>query len=158
MRRALLGLVLALGFSGAAQAAAFVVVSSNEPSIRTGESLEAGAHVALPAGKSLTVIRTSGEVTTLHGGPGGAVLPGAMIAQADPARFDTLKALFQRPPTSRTFGARRGFCPGPEGLSTMDAILLAYQNGCQGDARAALKIYLQSQGAPAAVDAPPPPQ
>ncbi len=149
MRRLVLGCALALVAGGAALAHDFIVVSSTDPSVKTGQSLDAGAHLAIGAGKRVTVIRTSGEVVTLQGGAGGATLPGAQSAQADSGRFDALHALFQAPPTGRSFGARRGFCPGAEALTTLDAILQADRTGgCKRASREAFRAYLKKAGAP----------
>jgi hypothetical protein len=143
MRRTLLGLVLALGFTGMAHAADFIVVNSNDPGIKRGEAYEAGARLPLGAGKTLTLMRASGEVMTIKGGPSGAVLPGAKLAAADTARFDALRALVAPPPEGRTFGARRGgICALPESLLTMDDIVYAADHGCQAQARIALQTYL----------------
>lgn len=134
------------------------MVSSTDPAIRTGQALDAGAHLNLAPGKSLTLIRTSGEVLTLQGSPRGAVLPAGSMAQNGGARFQTLQALLQRPPAGRTFGAQRGFCPGPDAYTTLDAIVTAAQSGCASDARLALHAYLERQGVPAGdIDAQPAP-
>lgn len=156
MRGIVLGLVLSLGVAGVAWASDFVVVSSTDPAIHAGQGLDAGAHLNLGPGRSLTVIRASGEVVTVQGGPRGAVLPAGAVAQNGGARFQTLQALFQRPPAGRTFGAQRGFCPGPAAYKTMDAIITAFQNGCQAEARQAMNAYLQHHGV-AAGDLPSPP-
>ncbi len=148
MRRLVLGGLLALTMGGAALAHDFIVVSSTDPSVRTGQSLDAGAHLAIAPGKSVTVIRTSGEVVTVQGGARGATLPGLQTAQADTGRFEALHALFQAPPSGRTFGARRGFCPGAEALTTLDSIIQADKSGCKRASREAFQAYLRKAGAP----------
>ena len=148
MRRLVLGGLLALTMGGAALAHDFIVVSSTDPSVHTGQALDAGAHLVLAPGKSVTVIRTSGEVVTIQGGAGGATLPGLQTAQADTGRFDALHALFQAPPSGRTFGARRGFCPGAEALTTLDSIIQADKSGCKRASREAFQAYLTPPGAP----------
>ena len=160
MRRIILGLVVSLGMAGMAWASDFVVVSSTDPAIRAGQGLDAGAHINLQSGKTLTLIRTSGEVTTLQGSAHGVVVPAQALAQnGGGGRFETLQALFQRPPSGRTFGARRGgVCPAPAAYTTMDAILTAYQNGCQSEARQALHAYLDRRGVNTADLDPPPAQ
>jgi hypothetical protein len=165
MRRLVLGGLIALTMGGAALAHDFIVVSSTDPSVRTGQALDAGAHLAIAPGKSVTVIRTSGEVVTIQAGPQGATLPGLATAQGDASRFDALHALFQAPPAGRTFGARRGFCPGADALTTLDSILQADKSGCKRASREAFQAYLKKAGAPnadalygaPAADAPPPP-
>src|ERR1700742_4088117 len=108
MRRILLGLLLAAGFAGAANASDYIVVNSTDPSIKRGMALDAGMHVAVAAGKTLTVMRATGEGTTLQASAAGVTVPPGRMAAADSARFDSLKALVEPPPQGRTFGARRG--------------------------------------------------
>ena len=148
MRRALIGILLAAGFAGAAHASDFIVVNSTDPGIKRGLALDAGMRVPVAAGKSLTVMRASGEVTTLQAGPAGVTLPGARLAQNDAARFDSLKALLDPPPQGRTFGARRGgFCPPAASATTLDDILkLADTSGCKAEAREALDAYIAKAG------------
>jgi hypothetical protein len=148
MRRLILGGLIALTMGGAALAHDFIVVSSTDPSVRTGQALDAGAHLAIAPGKSVTLIRTSGEVVTIQGGAQGATLPAMMTAQADAGRFDAIHALFQAPPSGRTFGARRGFCPGADALTTLDSILQADKTGCKRASREAFQVYLKKAGAP----------
>lgn len=152
MRGVVLGILLSLAATGLAWAGEFVVISSTDPAIHAGQGLDAGAHLNLGPGRSLTVIRTSGEVMTVQGSAHGVVLPAGAAAQGGGARFQTLQALFQRPPAGRTFGAQRGFCPGPAAYTTMDAILTAFQNGCQAEARLALHAYLVRHGVSIAAD------
>jgi hypothetical protein len=148
MRRILLGMLLAAGFAGAANASDYIVVNSTDPGVKRGMALDAGMHVAVAAGKTLTVMRATGEVTTLKAGPGGVTIPAGRMAAADSARFDSLKALVEPPPAGRTFGARRGgFCPPAESAQTLDDILrLADQAGCKAEARQALDAYVAKQG------------
>lgn len=149
MRRALFGVALALAIGGSAAAADYIVVNSTDPAIKRGQAFDAGARVALGAGKTVTLMRPSGEVTTLRGGASGAVVPGARVASADAARFETLRALVQPPAEGRTFGARRGgICPPAESLTSLDDIVrVAEQSGCKTIARKALEAYLANNGA-----------
>lgn len=144
MRKLLIGMVLSLAFGGAAVAADYIVVNSTDPAIKRGQAFDAGAKVALGAGKTLTVMRASGEVTTLRGGSTGATIPGARVAAADAARFETLRSLVEPPPQGRTFGARRGgICPAVESLTSLDDIVrTAEASGCKTVARQALDAYL----------------
>ncbi len=146
MRRLVLGGFLALAMGGVAVAHDFIVVSSTDPAIHTGQSLDAGTHLAVASGKSISLIRSSGEVVTLHGAAGGVTLPGVQTAQADSGRYDALHALFQAPPAGRTFGARRGFCPSADALTTLDAIIQADKNGCKRASREAFQAYLKANG------------
>jgi hypothetical protein len=138
--------------SGAALAHDFIVVSSTDPAIHVGQPIDAGVHLAIGPGKSVTLIRTSGEVVTIQGGAQGASAPGMKTAQADTGKFEALQALFQAPPAGRTFGARRGFCPGADALTTLDSILQADKSGCKRAAREAFQSYLKKAGAPNADD------
>jgi hypothetical protein len=152
MRRAFFGLALALALGGSALASDYIVVNSTDPGIKRGQAFDAGARVALGAGQTLTLMRASGEVTTIRGTAGGAVVPGARLSAAESARFETLRALVQPPPQGRTFGARRGgICPPIESLTTLDDIVrVAEQSGCKTVARQALEAYLAKNGAPPA--------
>ncbi len=144
MRKTLIGLALSLAFGGTALAADYIVVNSTDPGIKRGQAYDAGARVQLGAGQTITLMRASGEVTTLRGAAAGVVVPGAKLAAADSARFETLRALVQPPPEGRTFGARRGgVCPPAESLTTMDDILrVAETGGCKTIARQAFETYL----------------
>ena len=149
MRRSLMGVVLVLAFAGAANASDFVVVNSTDPGVKKGQALDAGAHVAVATGKTLTIMRLSGEITTLTGGPAGVTLPNVRLAATDPARFDNLKALIDPPPPGRTFGARRGggICPPVASLVTLDDILrVADGPACKAEAREALDAYVAKAG------------
>ena len=142
MRKAVLGLLLALGVAGAAQAADFVVVSSSDPAIRPGQELAGGQRIALGAGQTVRYMDASGNVATLRGAAGGAVTP-RPGAPADATRMAQLKVLIDPPPASRTFGARRsGVCPDPATLTTLDQILAVQSGGCAPAARAAMEAYL----------------
>lgn len=129
----------------AAIAKEYIVVSSNDPGVRTGQSFDGGARVPLGPGRSLTLMKVSGEVITVQGGPGGAVLPGDPGAGDNP-KFAAVQSLFAPPPSGRTYGAQRGFCPGPEALDNIDAIVRSYQAGCKSDARQAFQDYLKAHG------------
>ncbi len=144
MRKLLTGIALSLVFSGAAMASDYIVVNSTDASIKRGQSFDAGTRVALGTGQTVTLMRASGEVTTLRGAAGGVSVPGAKLAAADAARFETLRALVQPPPEGRTFGARRGgICPAIETLTTLeDIIRVADTSGCKSVARQALEAYL----------------
>ena len=149
MRGIAFGAVLALGLASTAAAADFIVVSSSQPGIRVGQALEAGSRATVEPGHSLMLMRPSGEIVTVQGAAGGAVLP-AVTAKTDDAKFAAVQSLFARPPSGRTFGARRGLCPGPEILDNIPAMVRANQSGCKSDARSALQDFLKSQGLSAA--------
>jgi hypothetical protein len=147
MRKLLTGLVLSLMCGGAAMASDYIVVGSTDPAIKRGQAFDAGAKVALGAGKTVTLMRASGEVTTLRGAAGGVTVPANKLASADAGRFETLRALVEPPPSGRTFGARRGgICPAVETLTTLDDIIrTAESSGCKTVARQALDAYLAKQ-------------
>jgi hypothetical protein len=148
MRNILFVLALSFAFAGSALASDYIVVNSTDPGIKKGQAFDAGTRVQLGAGQSITLMRASGEVTTLKGATAGVVVPGAKLAAADAARFETLRALVQPPPEGRTFGARRGgICPAIEALTTLDDIVhVAETSGCKSVARQALEIYLAKAG------------
>ncbi|HEX3700087.1 MAG TPA: hypothetical protein VHV27_05370 [Phenylobacterium sp.] len=146
MRRFLLGVLIAAGLAGAASASDYIVVNSTDPAVKRGTPLDAGARVPLAAGRTLTVMRASGEVTTLKGGPAGVTLPGARLAASDTARFDTLRALIDPPPQGRTFGARRGGAICPPAATLDDIVKLADVPGCRAEARTALDAYIAKTG------------
>src|SRR4051812_41298734 len=150
MRGALIGVLMALSFGGSALASDFIVVNSTDPAIKKGTAVDAGARLAVAPGATLTLIRASGEITTLkgaaagvagapgpalpggraageptplRGAPAGVTVRGARLAAADAAKFESLRALLQPPPEGRPFGARRGgVCPPVESLTALDDI------------------------------------
>jgi hypothetical protein len=147
MRRVLTGIVLALACVGAAEASDFIVVSSTDPSITRGQAFDAGARIPLASGKKLTLMRASGEVTTVQGAAAGVTLPNQRLASADSAKFDTLHALLGPPPEGRTFGARRGgICPPADSLVTLEDIVKVAQGSCKAEARVALDAYVARAG------------
>lgn len=150
MRKTLIGLALSLAFGGTALASDYIVVNSTDPGIKRGQALDAGTKVQLGAGQTLTLMRASGEVTTLRGAAAGITVPGAKLNSADAARFETIRALVSPPPEGRTFGARRGgLCPALEALTTLDDIVhVAETSGCKTVARQALEAYLAKAGGP----------
>jgi hypothetical protein len=150
MRCVLFGVVAAVLAGSAAMAKDFIVVSSSDPAIRTGQSLDAGSKLPLAQGRAITLMRPGGEIITIKGGPDGATLPGAPASPSGATQFAAFQALFSPPPTGRTFGAQRGFCPGPEALDNIPAIIRSNQAGCKADARKAFQDYLKAHGVEAA--------
>jgi hypothetical protein len=142
----MLGVAVALLASTTALAGEFIVVSSNDPAVRKGDSFDPGARLPLGPGRSATLMKLSGEVITLQGGAAGAGVPGVSGEAANNARYAAVKALFAPPPSGRAYGAQRGFCPGPEALDNLDAIVRSNQSGCKADARKALQEYLKAHG------------
>jgi hypothetical protein len=143
MRGAILGVVVALGLAGSAAAADYIVVNSTDPAIKRGQAYD--ARVALGAGKTLTVMKASGEVTTLRGAATGVTLPATRVSAAEAGRFETLKALVEPPAQGRSFGARRsgGVCPPKDSLTSLEDIVKAAEtSGCKAVAREALDAYI----------------
>lgn len=149
MRRAILGVTLAIAAAAsAARAADYVVVKSTTPDIKAGLTLDSGQRVALGAGQSLTLIAAAGDVTMLKGSASGAVIPARRTASADAGKLEALRVLIDPPPAGRTFGGKRGgVCPDPAHLKTLDEILAVQQGGCAAAARAALDM-LAANAAP----------
>lgn len=143
MRRLSIGIALALAFAGAAQAADYLIVASTDPALARGAELDGGQRIPLGAGRTLTLLTDSGEVTTVRGAAGGVVLP-RRAAPPAPERLATLKLILSPAPApARTFGGRRGgVCPDPGGLTTIDQITAVQQAGCEAEARKALEAYL----------------
>lgn len=150
MRRAVFAAIALASIATGALAKDFIVVSSSDPAVKTGQALDAGVHLAIAPGHSVTLMRPSGEIVTVRGGANGAVVPGQAAASVDDTKFAAVQALFTRPPSGRAFGARRGFCPGPEVLDNVDAIVRSYESGCKADARKAFLDYLKAHGVSAA--------
>ncbi len=148
MRNTILGLLLAVGLGGAAQAADYVVVRSTDPAVKPGLELAAGERLALGAGQTATIMSASGSISTLRGAASGVAAPRAR-APSDPSRLAALKALVAPAPTGSTFGARRsGVCPDPATLTTVDQILSVQSGGCAVQARVALETYVAAQAKP----------
>lgn len=148
MRKAILGFVLAAGLGGAAQAADYVVVGSTDPALKPGSQLDAGQRVPLGVGKTLTLMTSTGAVSTLRGAAGGVLTPRAG-GQADNSKLAALRALVEPAPIGSTFGARRsGVCPDPASLTTLDQILAVRTGGCAAQAKIALDAYVAQQAQP----------
>jgi hypothetical protein len=146
MRRFLTAVLLVASVAGAAKASDYIVVNSTDPGIKRGMALDAGMKVPVAAGKSLTVMRASGEITTLQATAAGVTLPGARLATNDGAKFDSLKALIDPPPAGRTFGARRGGALCPDAATLEDILKLAETPGCKSEAREALDAFITKNG------------
>lgn len=141
MRRAVLGVAMAILAAGAARAADFVVVKSTDGAIRPGTPVNGGERLNLAAGQTLVLLAPAGDLTTLRGSTGGATAPARRTAQADAGKLEALRALLDPPPPGRTFGGRRGgVCPDPAQLTTLDDIL-GVQGACADVARQALAAY-----------------
>ena len=141
MRQWILGVAAALGVTGAAHAADFVVVSSTDPTIARGQAYASGALIQLATGKSIVLIDTAGQVTRLTGGPRGAVAPRRQLASVSDERITTLKRLVE-PPRVRRSGPSGRVCPAAD-LTVLDGIVeVAQVDGCLAAARTAFEAYV----------------
>ncbi|MBU6319147.1 MAG: hypothetical protein KGS00_05800 [Alphaproteobacteria bacterium] len=145
-RLATLMICAALIGAGAAHAETFLVLSSADPSLKKGTSLEAGALLPAQAGSVVTVMSETGEVVRLTAGASGLQLP-APSGKMSNSTFVSLKnMLLRKPPTRRAFGAMRGAqaeCPAVETLITLEAILEADKtSACRTIASEALDRFI----------------
>jgi hypothetical protein len=152
LRTAVLGLVAA-AFAGAAAASDYFVVASTDPAIVRGRAFNSGERAPLAPGATLTLMHASGDVVTLRGVQGGAVVPSRRANQADADRLALLKVLVA-PAVSRMTGATRvrtrgGVCPEAASLADLDAIANA-ATACEAEASEAFEAWLVAHPAPAA--------
>jgi hypothetical protein len=125
----------------------YVVVASTDPGLTRGQDFEAGARVALAPGRTLTLMHASGDLVKVTGAAGGVVLPRRAANQAEADRLAILRMMVA-PAGKQTVGAMRtrsGLCPGPEALTTLDAIVQAHAAGCRDSAAKALDAWLDSR-------------
>lgn len=144
-----LGLGVALAaWASAALSADYVVVRSNHPAITRGQAYDAGARIALPAGRSLVLMHASGAMVTLKGSPSGALAPPERAAGGDADRLATLRFILSdadKPATRQAMRTRGGICPAPDALTSLDAIAQAHQAGCVAAAGEALETWLAAR-------------
>jgi hypothetical protein len=142
---------------GVAHARDFIVVGSSDPALLRGQSFDAGAQVPLAAGRTATLMHASGNLITLRGARGGVALPARAGSPAESDRLSVLRMMVAPAPramvgdgrVSRTRAATRGgLCPGSQGLTTLDAIVLVQKAGCETEAAAALEAWIAAQPAP----------
>jgi hypothetical protein len=144
------GLAVALaGGPAYAAAADYVVVASTDPATQRGQELAAGQHLALPPGRSVTVMHASGAVLVLKGAPGGADLPRRVASAADADRMgQVMKLMVSGPPKASRTRALVA-CPEPSALADLDAIAeAAREPACQAQASQALDAYLATHTPP----------
>ncbi len=147
----LAGLALA-AVAGAASARDYVVVSSTDPSVVRGQSFAAGARLALPAGKTATLMHATGDLVRIKGAAGGVVLPRRAASQGDADRLAILKVIVAPPDRQAAGGlamrkTRSGVCPAPESVQSLDAIAQVYQAGCVAAASEALEAWIAARPA-----------
>lgn len=151
----LAGLALA-AVATAAAARDYVVVSSTDPTVVRGQSFAAGARVALPAGKTATLMHASGDLVRVRGATGGVVLPKRAASQGEADRLAILKVLVAPAERSSVGGVRltrgttRGaICPQAAEVTTLDAIVQVYEARCHTVAAEALEAWFASHPPPA---------
>lgn len=149
----LAGLALAL-VATAAAARDYVVVSSTDPAVARGQSFAAGARIALPAGKTVTLMHASGDLVRLQGAAGGVVLPKRAASKGEAERLAILKVIVAPAERSAAAGiklarTRGGVCPAPALVTTLDAIVQVYEAGCATAAVQALEAWFASHPPPA---------
>lgn len=151
----LAGLALAAAAT-AATARDYVVVSSTDPALAQGQSFAAGERVALPAGRTATLMHASGDLMRIQGAPGGVLLPRRAASQGEADRLAILKVLVAPAVRSNVGGARvlaaktrSGVCPAAHSVTTLDAIVQVFQSGCDTVAAEALEAWFASHPPPA---------
>lgn len=148
MRGLLLGLLLATGLAGAAEAADFVVVSSTDPAIPRGQEFAGGGSVRIAPGRSVVMIDPAGNVKRLSGGVAAIALPRRQLASLDEQRMGVLKLLVAPPRMKRSLPALDRVCPDAD-LATFDGIVTVAQvDGCLARARAAFDAYVAKAAGP----------
>ena len=150
LRHALLAGLAITAMAGAAAARDYVVVSSSEPAIPRGLAIDAGAKLAVPPGRSVTLMHASGDLLTLKGAFGGVVAPARKAASADAGRLEMLRAMMTPNTREVSVGAgqrrsRSGVCPSPDQLTTLDAIAQVQAAGCTEAATTALEAWIAAR-------------
>lgn len=139
------GLALA-ALATAAAARDYIVVSSTDPVVVRGQSYDAGARLALAAGKTVTLMHASGDLVRLKGAAGGIVLPKRAASQGEADRLAILKVIVA-PPERQAAGSvamrktRSGICPTPDRVNSLDAIVQVHAAGCAAVAAEALEAW-----------------
>ncbi|TAJ74605.1 MAG: hypothetical protein EPO51_00685 [Phenylobacterium sp.] len=148
MRRVLLGLLLAAGLAGVAQAGDFVVVSSTDPAIVRGSEYASGQALQIAPGKSVVLVDPAGNVKRLAGGAAAQALPRRQIASVDEQRMAVVKLLVAPPRVRRAAPNFDKVCPEAD-LKTFDGILtVAPVDGCLSRARDAFEAYVERAAGP----------
>jgi len=148
----LAGLALAAAATGAA-ARDYIVVGSTDPAVVRGQAFDAGARIALAAGRTLTLMHASGDLLKVKGSAAGVVLPRRVASQGDADRLAILKIIVA-PAERQTVGGmklartRAGVCPPAAGVTTLDAIVQVHQAGCADEAAQALEAWIAARAPP----------
>lgn len=143
VRICLAALATGLLLSGAAHANDYVVVNSTDPAIAKGAAFDRGAVVPVAPGSALTVISSTGRLST-HRAAGGFVSLPQLAAAPQPGVAEKIASILRRPAPRRVTGAMRGpaGCAPVGDLTTLDLILAAETAGCTLNAKRALDAYL----------------
>ena len=122
-------------------------MGSTDPAVARGKAFEAGTRVALPVGRTLTLMHASGDLVTVKGAAGGVLLPRRVASQGDADRLAILKVIVA-PADRQAAGlvsmrkTRSGICPSPETVRTLDAIVQVHSAGCATVAVEALEAWI----------------
>lgn len=144
--RIIIGLALAIGIAGAAQAGDFVVVSSTDPAIARGVEFSSGQVVSVAAGRSVVLIDPGGNVKRLTAGS--AALPRRQLASMDAERMAVVKMLVAPPRVRRAMPSIAPTCPSAD-LATFEGIVtVAPVDGCLSRAREAFAAYVERAAGP----------
>ena len=142
MRKLILGLAMAAGLAGAAQAADFVVVSSTDPAIARGREVAGGEPLQIAPGRSIILVDKAGQVTRLAGAASPVAAPRRQYANLNEDRVQVLKLLVGPARVRRAPPSLGKVCP-PADLTQFDGIVtVARVDGCLTTARAAFEAYV----------------
>ena len=148
MRKFVLGVLLAGGLAGAAEAADFVVVSSTDPAIPRGREYASGQALQIAPGKSVVLIDPAGNVKRLVGGATAQALQRRQLASVDEQRMAVVKLLVAPARVRRTGPKLDQACPEAD-LATFEGILtVAPVDGCLTRARDAFEAYVGKAAGP----------
>ncbi len=152
LSRATLAALALVAIGGTAAARDYVVVASTEPMVPRGLTLDAGAHLAVTPGRSVTLMHASGDVLKLNGAAGGVVAPARKAASTDAARLEVLRVMVTPNTREVSVGSaqrrsRGGVCPSPDSLTTLDTIAQVQAAGCGDVAASAFEAWLAAHPA-----------
>ena len=147
MIRPLRALVLGLALSfaaGAAFAADYIVVASNDPAIAKGAAFDGGEKVPLASGRTVTLMHASGNMVRLTGTKAGAIAPARKAGQAEAERLAVLRMIVTPPEKQTSIYATRtrAICPTVESITTLDGVVQTHRSGCKTEAAAALDAWV----------------
>ncbi len=145
LRRTFLPALAVVAFGGAAAAHDYVVVATTDPAVARGTAVNGGQRLAIAPGRSVTLMHAGGALVMLKGAAGGVVAPLRKTAAADTARLEVFRTMVAAKPREKTEGLgaqrKRGVCPAPDSLTSLDAIAQV-QPACPEAAAEALGAWL----------------